>query len=301
MKHKLIISICIVATVATISFSETGLKIFEFAGTTGVYTGTVSEYVYFNKDVLSRLDYKQYAVPYIELAARGGLENIYLSGSFLGAIPLPSCGVLENYDFLTLSSNPTNYSSHDLRVNHRFDIGCALGFELPIRRFAVGLEAGFTYRKQKWTGKDGYIQYYRGKEAVELSWDEPKEFVSGDVINYNLKSFLPCISILGSYSITDYMKCMLDVSFFSNMRLSGADNHILRNKIFYDEIRGGFGVGVEAALKYKMSCVKFGYEKYNVACYGDSQYAEGLVYRKLNTKPGAGSSTFKVSFGIMLD
>jgi hypothetical protein len=230
---------------------------FTFSPASGVCTGKVEEYVFEGDKTISRLDWQQYAVPMIAASGSLSIYNAFFKATVLSALPI-QCGIMEDYDFL--NSDPaviSQYSHHDVYLDKRFDLSAETGYQFSISKFSITPGTGITYRNHKWSARDGYLQY-----PVGGAWtgNEEKEQVSGNSISYEQADILPFISLKAGYEITPVWEIMLTGSVYPYMIIYTLDSHYLRNKQFYDSMKGGFGFTAGGSIRYKSISLNITYE-----------------------------------------
>lgn len=237
----------------------------------GAYGGTVSEYVWQGNGVVSRLDWQQYAVPQATVSGRLGWHNAYAGASLATAIPF-ACGIMEDFDFLLEdSSAASQYSRHDVYLDKRYDVAVFAGYEFSFLQGTVFPALTCSYRNQKWSARDGYLQY-----PASGAWtgDEAKTTVQGNIISYEQSLLIPAVALHISWHITDAWTLRLQGSFSPYLVAETLDSHFLRNKQFYDTMSGGYGFSIGAGAQYKRCAVFAAYE-YMRVMHGDT--ASGTI------------------------
>lgn len=257
-----------------VSFSVSAFS-FEINPNIGVTTGKVEEYVYYGKSVLSRLDWKNYGIVVGEVNGKMSWRNLFVEAGVSAWLPSKS-GIMEDFDFLTYTKNPTNYSKHDLYIEHKFDFSGKFGIRFDIWKFSISPGIGLTFRTQKWIAKNGFRQYYVGWEnennpKKELTWNEPKEywlFAGKKVIAYRQQIFLLTLGINTEFNFNRNISLSLGGAFYPYLHVEAIDEHFLRTKEyknglqFYDIMDGGFGFSVNMDFRYKHFVTGVKYEYY---------------------------------------
>lgn len=266
--------------VALPSFANTQNPLsFTFTPSTGVISGTVSEYLYEeDKTLQSQLDWQQYAVPFIKMEGQFELSNVFLNLSALSAIPF-KCGIMEDYDWIAdddgrdgSSDTLSYYSKHDLYLDKRFDLSARGGYTFYFNRFYIAPGLGLTYRSQKWSGVDGYAQH-----ATDYVWTEntTKVDYSGTVISYEQSLFLPYISVNKGFFISPKVKLTTQGLFYPYMFITAYDNHYTGSDQYVDVMYGGNGINVACSLAYKKIAFTISYE-WLAMFYGET-YTGGTI------------------------
>lgn len=290
---------------STVSFSASAFS-FEVNTNIGVITGKVEEYVYDGESVLSRLDWKNYGVAIGEVDSKFLVKNLFISAGLSAGLPIRS-GIMEDFDFLTYTNNPTNYSNHESYVEHKFDIFGKVGVRFDIWKFSVSPNIGLIYKMQKWVGKNGYRQYYEGwdkKPYKELTWNEPKEygpFAGKTVISYLQQIFLLSLGVNTEFNFTRNISLSLGGAFYPYMHVEAIDEHLLRNIEFYDIMDGGTGFSVNMDFRFKrfLAGVKYEYyvtEKGVTRVGAIDSLAKNM--KRDGGLPKTTSSFFSVTFGV---
>lgn len=277
---------------------------FNITPSLGLVSGVVQEKVITSeKKTLSRLDWQQYAFPAGQ--AEGGLtwRNWFLQGKILAGIPMP-CGIMDDFDFETHTTNPTKFSHHDMQLNWRFDVGGEIGYNFYLGKFLIAPSIGMMYRTHKWTASNGYRQYSSGILPQELTGNEPKVDMSGDMIDYTQSWGLPFFASQFVYVFADFWKAAVGCNIFPFLIVGAIDQHLVRSPPtqFYDTMRGGFGFAVNASVQFKKIVVKFEYEFLSVL-QGTTKWGNtGESFSNLTevtdgTYPGTTSSLFTIGVG----
>ena len=163
-------------------------KVFELSVSGGIQSGKVSEFVYKNDYVLSRLDWNENIAPFISLSGRVDVFHSILDFSIFSAIPVKS-GTIEDFDWLGEDkSRYTQYSRHDLYLTKHFNLEAKAGYEFSFYNFTVLPQIGIHYRNQKFEGVDGYLQYSFGNYFSESF---TKTQIKGNCISYEQGILFP--------------------------------------------------------------------------------------------------------------
>lgn len=221
---------------------------FDFNITSGFMHGTAFEYVYQDNKQVSRLEWEEHFVPYINLTGVFSIFDFFISGSALGAVPLKS-GEMRDYDYLLSGSNAlTNYSEHDALLEYHFDFDTAAGYRFRRNRFVLAPAFGYNYTVRKWNGKDGFMQY---AAAGALQGNEKKTPVTGSVITYDQKISYFYLSLNAGYLFFNRVLVSVTGAFIPYLWIETLDHHILRDTEFYDTMTGGLGGSAGLNISYK--------------------------------------------------
>lgn len=290
------------------SFSVSAFS-FEINPNIGVITGKVEEYVYDGKNVLSRLDWKDYGVIIGEVNGKVSWRNLFIGAGVSAGLPVMS-GIMEDFDFLTYTKNPTNYSKHELHVEHKFDFSGKLGVRFDVWKFSVSPSIGLTFRTQKWIAKNGFRQYYVGWDykpplpATELTWNEPKvynDYAGKNVISYLQQIFLLSLGINTEFDFNRNVSLSLGGAFYPYLHVEAIDEHLIRNIQFYDIMDGGMGFSGNIGFRYKRFVAGLKYEYYATEKGITKDGSIGASASNMRTNgalPKTTSSFFTVTFGV---
>jgi plasminogen activator len=220
---------------------------FSLASEGGAFGGTTHEYVYEGGKCISRLDWKDSAVPALSFSGQAELSGVFLRLEMTSAVPV-QCGTMEDYDFLDAGSNETSlYSKHNAYLDKYFDSSVSLGYDLRLRNWRIIPSAGLGYRNRKWTAADGFMQY---PASGLWTGDEPKQELYGPVISYEQAVWFPVITLKTGYAPSKRFLLWVSGSLYPFMWGDTIDNHLLRSEQFYDTLREGFGGGTNIGFQY---------------------------------------------------
>jgi outer membrane protease len=265
---------------------------FTFETMGGMTAGATHEYVYEGDKCVSRLDWKDGAIPALSFSGEAALRGAFLRLDMLSAIPVQN-GTMEDFDFLVAGGDePSLYSKHEAYLDKHFDVSVALGYDLHILNWRIAASAGFAYRNRKWTAQDGFLQY---PESGLWTGDEPKQELYGPVISYEQAVWFPIITLNVGYVLKERFLFSAGGSLYPVMWGDTVDNHLLRSEQFYDAMREGFGWGVKIDAQYNLDNGKrialkatVGYEK--IALKGSTAMRKtGVSDDKLIATEGYGS------------
>jgi outer membrane protease len=215
--------------------------------TSGFMHGTAFEYVYQDNKQLSRLEWEEHFVPYINLRGVFSVSDFFISGSARGAVPLKS-GQMRDYDYLLAGSTAlTNYSEHDAMLDYHFDFGGAAGYRFHRKRFELEPAFGYAYTARKWSAKDGFMQY---ASSGALQGNETKTPLSGYGITYDQKISYFHLSLRAGYLFFDRLLVSVNGAFIPYLWIETLDHHVLRSLEFYDTMKGGTGGSAGLSLRY---------------------------------------------------
>jgi outer membrane protease len=215
----------------------------------GGFYGGVDEYVYVKgrSQELSRLEWEEHFVPFIETAGEIIFHKFFFDLSILSGIPVKS-GAMRDYDYILASNKPSHFSKHDAWLDKHLELSAGIGYRFNFGRWSLSPSAGFMYRSRKWTAKNGYIQYPPSGQP----WSEqvPKKAVRGVVISYEEEIWFPVVSLGTGYRINKNWGTALSASWYPYLNVETTDTHFLRKTVFYDSMKGGGGVCTELSLLY---------------------------------------------------
>ena len=218
---------------------------------TGMFLGGTDELVYQKgrDHELSRLEWEENFVPYLELIGGFDFWNFFTTVSVITSIPVRS-GVMRDYDFMLANSNDaSHYSEHDSMFDKHLEIYPEIGWGADIGRWYLGAAAGFIYRNRKWSAVDGYTQY-PAKIGEPWSSDMPKEQQSGTIITYEEALWAPSVSLYVDFSITKNTTIGFLGTFYPYLNVTTIDTHLLRQTQFRDKMQGGWGILAGLDLHY---------------------------------------------------
>jgi outer membrane protease len=216
----------------------------------GMLHGLTQEYVYKGDKQISRLEWEEKAVPYINTSLGFAWKRLFMCGTARTAIPTQS-GSMRNYDYLLPDSNAlTNFSKHDNcpERHNDYDIGIGYGFAVKNRLF-ISPSVGFSYSSRKWIATDGYLRYASGGSA--LRGDEPEIPVTGPVITYEQKLSYLYAAVTVGYYLFDRIILGVDFRMYPYVWAESMDYHIIRSTEFFDSIPGGIGGSLGLLTGYK--------------------------------------------------
>ena len=216
---------------------------------TGMLFGGMTEYVYERgrEQELSRLEWEENFVPYLDLIAEFDIWNIFLRVSVLTVIPIPS-GLMRDYDYkLPDSDARSHYSEHNAMFDKHLEIEPEIGCFFSVGRFSFAPGIGILFRSRKWTAVDGFVQY---PAAGAWSEDTSKQKIAGAIISYEESTWFPTINLDTSFWINDRFTLGLTAVWYPYLEVKTIDSHYLRKTRFHDEMRGGMGCLAEIFLTY---------------------------------------------------
>ncbi|MDR2519363.1 MAG: omptin family outer membrane protease [Spirochaetaceae bacterium] len=276
---------------------------------TGVLFGGMTEYVYERgrEQDLSRLEWEENFVPFLDLIGEFTIWNIFLRVSVLTAIPIQS-GRMRDYDYMLPDSGArSHYSEHNAMFDKHLEIEPEIGCFFSAGRFSFAPGIGVLFRSRKWTAADGFVQY-----PVSGAWSEdtPKQGMAGAIISYEESTWFPTINLDTSFWINDRFTLGLTTVWYPYLEVKTIDSHYLRATRFHDEMRGGTGCLAEVFLVYSpvkktghYFMASFGYEGLfptkGSSGIGAMGYDNGLVWDNAYQSKMV-SHLFWFSIGIML-
>ena len=169
-------------------FSQLDLS---FAGG-GAYAD-IKEFVYKKNSagkyaLLSRLDWKTIVMRTVGAKLGCDISRWRLALDFSTALPVPGSSSMQDRDWKTLGSAPTDYSEHPARLDSFFGTGVSLAYRFwDTQTLILGAGAGFAYTATNLTAYDG-----------SASLPSQKNY-SGDVVSYSQRIYEPRIMLYGEW------------------------------------------------------------------------------------------------------
>lgn len=218
---------------------------------TGFFYGTMSEFVYEGDKVLSRLDWQEGIVPYVNLTLEGSVKNFMFNFDFMTSVSARG-GVVKDFDYMNPGGAQTHYSQHISSSEDHMEILPTIGYRFTLWNASLDLWGGFMYRTRKWSAIDGYTQYPEGTGPwPEWSESLPKRDMKGTIITYQEKIWLPLVALAVSYTFWDRLALYLQGTWYPYLEVNTTDTHILRDTQFLDTMKGGTGVFINTLLRYQ--------------------------------------------------
>jgi outer membrane protease len=216
----------------------------------GGFYGSMNEYVYAKgrAQEISRLEWEEHFVPYIEAAGEITFRNFFFDISILNAIPVKS-GAIRDYDYVLPSSEQlSHFSEHEAWLDKHLELFAGIGYNFHFGKWSLSPSAGFMFRVRKWTAKNGYTQY----PPTGQPWSEqvPKVANRGACISYEEEIWFPVVSLGADYRINKNWGTAISASWYPYLDVQTIDTHFLTKTVYYDIMKGGNGVHSELALLY---------------------------------------------------
>ena len=234
---------------------------FNFTSFMGATTGAINEYVIEDDHTISRLDWTQKIIPIIGAEIECNIKGFVLQIGIISAIPI-KCGTMEDFDFLlTDSTQVSQYSFHDNYLDKFIEFNAKIGYEIKIKNFFIQPQLYFHYRNQKWSARDGYLQY-----PVFGAWTgkENKTSVSGNIISYEQSILIPSLCLSQGFFVSNILHFELICAYIPYLWAKALDSHYLRSKQFYDILDGGDGFSLGFCIKIKKFSFFFNYEQFYI-------------------------------------
>ncbi|MDR2445507.1 MAG: omptin family outer membrane protease, partial [Spirochaetaceae bacterium] len=205
---------------------------------TGLFYGTMSEFVYEGDEVLSRLDWQEYFVPYAAVVLEFNVKNVLFYFSFLSVLSSTG-GLMKDYDYMDLGAAYTHYSQHTAKFEKHLEFNPAIGYLVTLGNFIIVPQAGVMLRTRKWSAVDGYTQYTQTGQV----WSDslPKQQLGGTIITYEESIWFPVIGLGFGYTFRERFQAYLLGSYYPYMEVNTIDTHVLRKTRFHDTMKGGMG------------------------------------------------------------
>jgi len=221
----------------------------------GVAYGNVSELVYLDGVLLSRLDWQIWQIPYQEEVLEARFPFPFsLIGKVRSYFPGPS-GFLEDRDYLNRNDSVTNFSqSANILDGALFvDLCAVLAFALT-PTFTLGPTMGWTSLSLAWHAENGYYQYPIEESPPYSTWNpgSPQFPLYGTSINYQLSSSFLTVGAK-SVLILAFLKLEASADWAWNTTITDRDEHLRRDLTFSDSYQHGTSFSYEASLAYRAS------------------------------------------------
>ena len=254
--------------------SET--KVFRFMSAAGIVSFSQKEYVFQNDSEISELTWKCSAVPCIEAGINARLRNFEIDLFYLTAVPIKG-GTLKDLDFG--NNGVVQFSKHNLYIDKKYSFSMLSGYNITKGKFSFFPFVIFSYKNQKFSGRDGYYQY---PENGEWTGYESQTNLKGNVISYESEYFVFGLGSGIRFISKDFS---FDIDGILNPYICGnaLDSHYLRKKQFYDSFDGRFGFSLSSKFNYKQIFIKLSYSHIpllkgstssNVIGISDSDFSE---------------------------
>jgi outer membrane protease len=283
---KIFLSIIILVKLNSISYA--GSMHLETITGAGLSQGTIGEYVYYNNQTLSRLNWNinnlwyyhysiilQYEYLFAGIQVHGGINDII--------------GTIDDSDWD--QNNPTiktHYSKHDNYLEKYAVYNGTIGFESGINDIIILKPfIGFLYKSIKMSARDGYLEYPPGS---------PKVPVYGVGIIYEQRYYIPYVACECKFNIHDNWAITAGVALSLFAQASDIDNHVKRDLDFYDDFGGLLYLKSDIGIQYSF------HENINLGVRCIYEYVpeqKGDMYY-IDTSTGIKSSTFSDAAGISM-
>lgn len=233
----------------------------------GMYSGIVNEKVFTEKDeLLSRLDWIDYAVPVIGCGFYGSWLIFFGKADFSLAVPY-KWGRLEDRDWVgagggynPLTLDASKFSVHDSYLNKNMNLSAVLGYRMSVKKVDVSPFLGYRMRNVEWTARDGVCQY--DTEYYSDYHNAKEESFSGNIINFEQGYDIVFMGVDVKYNFSDW-SAGFDFSFCPYLMESSRDSHYVRAVTFFDDLDGGFCFDVNGYVNWNKWRFKIGYEFLN--------------------------------------
>jgi len=217
----------------------------------GILHGLTQEYVYKSEKQISRLEWEENSVPYINTIINLKYKKSFLNGIIQTAVPVTS-GEMRNHDYLLPTSNYiTNYSEHEAFLERHNSYSLYIGYEFILSNWWLTPVIGFTYLCRKWTASNGFMRYSDG--AKPLTGNEPINNFTGPIISYDQKNSYFHTGFTTGYCFFNKLLLSLNFNYYPYIWTESIDHHILRQTEFLDIIQGGMGGSIGINIGYKLS------------------------------------------------
>ena len=268
-----------------------------------VKTGHQGEYVYeplANDRVLSYLEWDEKPLFVASLVGGAGYKSLRIQAEANVAIPYDS-GTMADSDFMNVSDFPnctdaiagikTKYTESLCTTNTLFSVQfqLAYGFNLnPVFSLVpfLGYDYQYSYQSawglkgfyydEDYTEENGYYGWYT-TSGHNYPVNRSKNI---EVISLKRNYHMTWIGLSASFNLGNSLTLDASVAVSPFIAIKSYDNHILRNKIFFDDMNSFFSGGkLSAVLNYKINPHNSIYGKVG---YLSTGIADGITYVSSN-------------------
>jgi outer membrane protease len=238
--------------------------------------GEAREYVYYNDQTLSELEWELHPALSAGVAARFAWDaGLALSADITATLPLES-GIMQDSDYLNLKitggTEKTTYSRHTAVIDYGFAASAkaAWAFELPFtcpgadRPLGIEPSAGFRYQIIKWSAHNGYCQHTALSGGAYPAWDADMDKVPayGIGIDYQQEYWMPTAGVRISVPVSDRLDFALGFTGSLWVYCYGLDHHYIPTSgydytestgynVYLDILSGGYLVEPEFSVRWE--------------------------------------------------
>ncbi len=216
----------------------------------GSFFGGMDELVYEKgqSHEMSRLEWEENFVPYIDLRYKLEFRNFFSGVSLITGVPVKS-GYMRDYDYLLADKNTaSHFSQHDAVFDKHLEVYPEIGWGKNVGNWYFSGSVGFLYRKRQWSAVNGYTQYppkgaYWSPEVIKV-----QQF--GTIITYEESLWTPVLTLYSDYAINPQFKLGAMATWHPYLSINTTDTHILKLTRFEDKMKGGNGFLAEVNVLY---------------------------------------------------
>jgi outer membrane protease len=253
---------------------------------TGLFHGTVNEFLFSEGRAVSRLDWEQKFAPFVYGKAQASLFHVFLEVGGFTSID-QNTGLVHDYDFENPKTNAvTRYSQHKSWLDRHQSLNVSLGYNLSLGRWLLAPRVGYTVFSRCFTGVDGYSQA-DDIDSYNYPWtpDMPKTKYLGNVLSYEQWAWHLSLGAQVRYQANAWLGLSLDGAYIPYLKLNSEDSHYMRNLRFYDIMKGGQGFSLAVGASFRVSeayalTAQLGVERYSsskgIVSYGTIGESDGL-------------------------
>ncbi|MBQ8681136.1 MAG: omptin family outer membrane protease [Treponema sp.] len=154
------------------------------------------------------------------------------------AIP-NTCGTMTDSDYY-MSGSLSQYSEHSNHLEYDWCFWCDAGYKLAFRNLVIVPMLSAEIQNRKFSAWNGCIQK-----------NEEKYDIVGNGISYKQMIFMPLVKVNMNYMIKSRFNIQGSVRYSPFFYANCIDVHYFRNKVFFDELNGGFCIGGEIRLYFQ--------------------------------------------------
>lgn len=194
--------------------------------------GEINEYVYTDGIKLSQLDWDIKPLWLFGAEVDFQYKSFITQLSFLAALPLNS-GLMQDYDWLLLDEQLTNFSEHSLKTEKQINFSAFVGLEVyKNNKISIVPKIGYEYLSTVMMAYDGYYQHPDSNNNPTPMPHEVKEW-SGKAISYNQNLDLFWLSTNLSFSFNKIISAMFEIQYSPLIGALCYDYHYYQNSDAY--------------------------------------------------------------------
>ncbi len=304
MKKYLISLVFAFFSLGTFAFNKEDFS-FSLEPLMGLKNTRLDEYVFYKDsiyptDKLSELNWEIKNEFFMGTNITGNWKNFFIQTGFTFAIP-KNGGNMKDSDWRNIylpnqwwNLYKTNYSEHDLKLNHDFSFNFKTYYEFQLKeKFSIKPAFLFDYKDTKATAKGGTCWYGNGiydEENKPIFWypyNDPSNSeifnMSGDNVSYRRASYILWLGSDFSFSPSEQVEIGAGFFFSPYTYALSYDTHFQRNLKFAD-----LTIGYFAAFKSNLNIAYKITKKHAVSLSADF-FRMKTIRGKSYTKPAENS------------